>query len=94
MRTTTIGLPEELKARVVQAAKAVGTTSHSFILEAIAENVDLAERYADSYTQTDQRWAEFLENGESIPWEGVRRYLTDRIHGRAGPRPVARKFAR
>lgn len=93
MRTTTIRLPEDLKARVAQAAEAAGTTLHNFILQAIAEKVDLAERCADFHGQADQRWAEFLETGESIPWEEMRRYLMDSVHGRAGPRPVARKFA-
>jgi predicted transcriptional regulator len=91
---TTIRLPEELSARVAQAAEAAGTTSHNFILEAIVEKVDLAERRADFHALADQRWAEFLETGESIPWEQVRRYLMDRIQGKAGPRPVFRRFAR
>lgn len=94
MSTTTIRLPEDLKARVAKAAEAAGTTSHNFILEAIAEKADLAERRADFHAQADQRWAAFLETGESIPWEEMRRYLTDRIHGKAGPRPVVRKFAK
>ncbi len=34
MGTTTIRLPDELKARVAAAAKQAGTTSHNFILEA------------------------------------------------------------
>src|SRR3546814_20149299 len=37
MSTTTIRLPDELKARIAEAAKRAGTTSHNFILEAIAE---------------------------------------------------------
>ncbi|MGY1519624.1 ribbon-helix-helix protein, CopG family [Luteimonas sp. A482] len=94
MSTTTIRLPDDLKARVAQAAEAAGTTSHNFILEAIAEKADLAERRADFYAQADQRWAAFLETGESIPWEEMRRYLVDRSHGKAGPHPVARKFAK
>lgn len=94
MRTTTIRLPEDLKARVAKAAEAAGTTSHNFILEAIAEKADLAERRADFHAQADQRWTEFLENGESIPWDEMRRYLMDRVQGRAAPRPVARKFAK
>ncbi len=94
MGTTTIRLPEDLKARVARAAEAAGTTSHNFILEAIAEKADLAERRVDFHAQADRRWAEFLETGESVPWEEVRRYLTDRIHGKIGPRPVARKFAK
>ena len=37
MTTTTIRLPDELKARIAKAAKQAGTTSHNFILEAIAD---------------------------------------------------------
>ncbi|HLM54387.1 MAG TPA: DUF1778 domain-containing protein [Pseudoxanthomonas sp.] len=94
MSTTTIRLPDALKARIAKAAEAAGTTAHNFILEAIAEKADQAERRADFHAQADQRWAEFLETGESIPWDEMRRYLMDRIHGKAGARPVARKFAK
>src|SRR5690606_30325512 len=51
MSTTTIRLPEDLKARVAKAAEAAGTTSHNFILEAIAEKADLAERRVDFHAQ-------------------------------------------
>lgn len=39
MSTTTIRLPEELKARVAAAADNVGVSSHSFILQAITEKL-------------------------------------------------------
>lgn len=94
MGTTTIRLSDELKARVAQAAEAAGTTSHNFIIEAIAEKAEQAERRAEFYALAEQRWARFLETGESIPWEEMRRYLTDRIKGKDAPRPVARKFAK
>ena len=94
MSTTTIRLPDELKARIARAAEAAGTTSHGFILEAIAEKAEQAERRAEFHALADQRWAEFLETGESIPWEEVRRYLMGRIQGKAMPRPVVRKFAK
>jgi predicted transcriptional regulator len=94
MSTTTIRLPDALKARIAKAAEAAGTTSHNFILEAIAEKTDQAERRADFLAEADQRWAEFLETGESIPWEEMRRYLMGRIQGKDMPRPVARKLAK
>ncbi len=94
MSTTTIRLPDALKARIAKAAEAAGTTSHNFILEAIAEKAELAERRADFHDEAERRWAEFLETGESIPWEDMRRYLMDRSQGKASPPPVARKFAR
>ena len=94
MSTTSIRLPEDLKARVAKAAEAAGTTPHNFILEAIAEKAELAERRADFHAEADRRWGEFLETGESVPWEEVRQYLTSRIQGKDTPRPVPRKFAK
>lgn len=92
MSTTTIRLPDELKGRIVRAAKRAGTTSHNFILEAIAEKADSAERSADSHALADQRYVEFLESGKSIPWEEARSYLRARIAGKAAKRPAACKL--
>ena len=94
MSTTTIRLPDELKARIAEAAKHAGTTSHNFILEAIAEKAELAEKHAAFHALADQRYAQFLESGKSIPWEEVRVYLKDRLAGKAVKRPVARKLDR
>lgn len=94
MSTTTIRLPDTLKARVAKAAEAAGTTSHNFILEAIAEKAELAERRVDFHAEAERRWGEFLETGESIPWDEMRRYLMERIEGKDIPPPAARKFAK
>ena len=94
MSTTTIRLPDDLKARVAEAAKQAGTTSHNFILEAIAEKADLAAQRADFHAMPDQRYAELLETGMSIPWEEARTYLKSRLAGKAVKRPVARKLDR
>lgn len=94
MSTTTIRLSDALKARIAKAAEAAGTTAHNFILEAIAEKAEQAERHADFHAEAERRWADFLETGESIPWDEMRRYLTGRIQGKDTPRPVPRKFAK
>lgn len=94
MSTTTIRLPDDLKSRIARAAKQSGTTSHNFILEAIAEKADSAERRADFHALADQRYAGFLESGKSIPWEEARSYLKARIAGKTVRRPVARKLDR
>lgn len=94
MSTTTIRLPDELKARVAEAAKQAGTTPHNFILEAIAEKADQAAERAAFHALADERYAEFLESGKSIPWEDARAYLKGRLAGKAVRRPVARKLDR
>jgi predicted transcriptional regulator len=94
MSTTTIRLPDELKARIAEAAKQAGTTSHNFIVEAIAEKADSAERQAGFHAEAQRRYERIVETGETIPWDEFRGYLIDRIQGKAARRPVARKLAK
>lgn len=94
MTTTTIRLPEELKARVAVAAKRAGTTAHGFILEAIAEKAALEELHADFDALAEERYARIAASGKTIPWQEMRSYLEDRLAGKAAKRPVARKLAR
>ena len=92
--TTTIRLPEDLKKRIAQAAESAGTSSHAFILEAISERVDAAERRNDFYETAEHRYAKIAASGETIPWSEMRTYLTDRLGGMRTTRPLARKLAR
>jgi len=94
MTTTTIRLPAELKAKVAAAAKRAGTTAHAFILEAIAEKAANEERHAEFDAQAEERYANVVATGMTIPWEDMRAYLEQRIAGKKAKRPVARKLAR
>jgi predicted transcriptional regulator len=94
MSTTTIRLPEDLKARVAAVAKRVGKTPHSFILEAVAEKAEQEERRNDFDELADKRLARIVETGKTIPWTDMRRYLEDRLAGKAPRRPTPRKLAR
>lgn len=94
MSTTTIRLPDDLKARVAEAAEQAGTTPHAFILEAIAEKADLAERRTDFAAVAEQRYSRLVETGRSIPWKDMRGYLESRAAGKPARRPTARKPAK
>lgn len=94
MSTTTIRLPDDLKARIAAAAKLEGTTAHGFILEAIAEKTEQAERRADFDAVAEGRYAGIVATGKTIPWQEMRRYLGARVAGNAANRPAARKLAR
>lgn len=94
MSTTTIRLPDDLKARVADAAERTGTTSHNFILQAIAEKTEMEERRADFHEEADRRYAEIVASGKTIPWENMRIYLEARARGKKPVRPKARKLAR
>lgn len=94
MPTTTIRLPEDLKARVAAAAKRSGTTTHGFILEAITEKTELEDRRAGFDAVAEDRYARIVASGKTIPWQEMRGYLEARITGKTAKRPAARKLAR
>jgi predicted transcriptional regulator len=94
MSTTTIRLPDHLKARIAAAAKRTGQTAHSFILEAIAEKADDAERRSDFHDSAEKRYAAIAASGKAIAWSEMRTYLNERIAAKKPRRPVARKLAR
>lgn len=92
MSTTTIRLPDELKARIAAAAERTGKSTHSLILEAISEKADLEERRLEFSDQADARMANIAVTGKTIGWPDMRRYLEDQAAGKASPRPKATKM--
>ena len=94
MSTTTIRLPDVLKARVARAAERSGTTSHSFILAAIAEKAEQEEKRADFHDEADRRYEGIIASGKTIPWEEMKRYLEASSEGRKPRRPLPRKLGR
>lgn len=94
MTTTTIRLPEGLRARVASAARRAGTSAHSFIVQAIAEKADEHERRADFDAAAERRYRGIAASGRTIPWSEMRAYLESQVADRRARRPAARKLAR
>ena len=94
MTTTTIRIENELKARVAAAAERTGKTAHAFMLDAIAQTVELSEQDDDFHRAADQRWAKILATGETVPWDDAKAYIEARSRGEQALKPSARKLAR
>jgi predicted transcriptional regulator len=94
MSTTTIRLSKELKDKVVRFAERAGKTPHSFIVEAIAEKADLEERRAAFVASAEQRYAEIVASGKTVPWPEMRSYLERRLSGNKPVPPKPRRLAR
>lgn len=92
MSTTTIRLPDELKERVARAAERAGTTTHGFIVDAIAKKTEEQERRDEFHALADERYAEILRTGKTVPWEKMREYFLALVAGKPATRPVARKL--
>ncbi len=81
MPTTTIRIPEELKARVAAVAEQAGVTSHSFILQAITEKTQQEELRRNFEEEAEKRYANIVATGETIPWSDMRSYLESYVAG-------------
>ena len=79
--TTTIRLPDELKARIASAAQRAGVSPHNFILQALAEKIEQEERRAELDAMAESRYARILATGQTIPWQEMRSYLLQRASG-------------
>lgn len=87
MSTTTIRLPDDLKARVASAARKSGKTTHSFILEAITEKTEQEDLRAGFEAEADARFASIAASGKTIPWVDMRGYLEQRLAGKEAVTP-------
>lgn len=90
MSTTTIRLPEALKARVERLAAASGGTAHAFMLEAIAEVADQRERHAAFVAEADKRWKKMARTGEYLAHEDLRGYAMALARGDKPEPPAVR----
>lgn len=93
MSTTTIRIPDELKARLSRIAEQQGMSTHGLIIEAIAEKADALERRQSLYAEAEARYAKVLQTGLAVTWEDMREYLDARMAGKHPPRPVPKPIA-
>jgi predicted transcriptional regulator len=92
MSTTTIRLPEELKARIEALATARGSSSHAFMVEAIAQATERLERQRDFDTEVERRWKKMLRTGEYYTLEDMRSYGMALARGEGPTPPDIRKM--
>jgi predicted transcriptional regulator len=85
--TTTLKLPEELKARIASAAEAAGKTSHAFMIEALAAQTALAERRTEFLASAHAAEQEVVEYGLVYDADEVFSYLQDKVASKRAKRP-------
>ncbi len=90
MSTTTIRLPDELKARVEKLAQARSSSSHALMLEAIAEVTDRLERQQDFEAEATRRLQDMQRTGEYLTLEDLRTYAKALARGEQPSKPSPR----
>lgn len=87
---TTLKLPDELRARLIEQAQAQGLTPHAYMVEALKEKADRADRRREYLETGAARLAGYDRTGIAYAMEDVERYILGIAAGKkpARPRPV------
>ena len=90
--TTTLKLPEELKARIASAAQASGKSAHAFMVEALEAQARLAEMRQSFINDALASAAEVDAGGALYAMEDVQEYILARTAGKPAkhPKPITR----
>jgi predicted transcriptional regulator len=94
--TTTLKLPDALKARIVPLAEAAGKTPHAWMVDALEAQVALAEMREAFIAEAEASAAEVDAGGPLYAAEDVHAYIVARAAGKviARPKPVRRGHRR
>jgi predicted transcriptional regulator len=87
MTTTSLKLPEELKARAAAAAQQRGVTPHAFMVEAIASATSAAEARAQFVAEAVAARDEVMATGKAYDAQDVHTWLKARLAGKDAPKP-------
>lgn len=90
--TTTLKLPEELKARITSAAEAAGKTPHAYMIDALAAHAALDERRKAFVASAYAAEQEVAEYGLVYDADEVFSHIQARLDGKPGKRPKAKKL--
>jgi predicted transcriptional regulator len=88
--TTTLKLPELLKARIVSLAEAAGKSPHAWMIEALEERVAQSEAYAAFMAEALEADRQMTKTGEGYDADDVHAYLGAVLAGEMPefPKPV------
>lgn len=93
MTTTTLRLPNELKAQLVRLAEEAGTTPHALMLEMLAEQARQHDARAAFEAETQRRWKTMLRTGEYLEMDDLSQYAQALARGQTPARPPVRRMA-
>lgn len=91
---TTLKVPDELRTRLAAHAEAEGKTPHAYMLEALREKVDRADRRREYLGAGAASLREYERTGVAYAMEDVEQYILGIAAGKKPSRPKPVKVAR
>lgn len=90
--TTTLKLPDDLKARIVPLAEAASKTPHAWMVEALSIQAALSERRQAFIASAMKAEQEVADNGLIYEADEIFSYLKAKVDGGKPRWPKARKL--
>ena len=90
---TTLKVPDDLRARLAAQAEAEGKSAHAYMLDALREKADRAERRAEYLAAGASALDEYERTGVAYAMEDVEKYILGIAAGKKPRRPKPLKAA-
>ena len=94
MSTTTLRLPDELRAELARLAEAEGTTSHSLMIELLSEGAIARRARAEFHAEAQRRLRRMASSGEYLELDDLRAHALARARGERPAPPTARRMSK
>jgi len=91
---TTLKVPDELRARLAAQAEAEGKSAHAYMLEALREKADRADRRREYLAAGAGALREYERTGIAYAMEDVEQYILGIAAGKKPRRPKPVKASR
>ena len=91
---TTLKIPDDLRARLAEQAEAEGKAPHAYMLEALREKADRADRRREYLSAGELALREYERTGIAYAMEDVERYILGIAEGSKAHRPRPTKTPR
>ena len=85
--STTLKLPDDLRSRLAAHAEAEGKTPHAYMVEALKEKADRADRRREYLEAGDAALEEYRRTGVAYALEDVEKYILGLAVGKKPSRP-------
>jgi predicted transcriptional regulator len=90
--STTLKLPDSLKSRIAELARAAGKSPHAFMVDALSAQTELAERRAEFLASAQAAERDVGQYGLVFDADEVLSYMDAKLSGRKTVAPKARKL--
>jgi predicted transcriptional regulator len=90
--STSIKIPEDLKKRIARAVKGTEQSAHAFMVEAIRQETERAEKRRGMLADAYAARAEFQRSGTGYALAEIRAHYRAKLQGRRTRKPKLRSW--